>query len=364
MDRVNGLDWIDIGGGRRGFRDRNDTAGFPGTEITAAWLNAVQEELATIASLNGAALAAGDFAQVAVGIQSGALNYAAGAGGTATDLTAALYPPVLARKPGMKLRVLATYAPGAGGCSLKVDGLAADELTRPGGAPIQLGDWAAGQCLDIIDLGTRYELTTLGFTGLPSNGVAYIAAGSYPWTAPEGCTRVKASVGGAGGGGGACGIDGGASGGGGGGYGEGIYPVAPGNLYTITVGAGGLGGTLAGNGTNGGTSSFSTRISCTGGRFGYGISSGYQASNAAGGTSTDGFLNLQGARGSNALPAGPGWAGGAGGSCPRLAGTAPYSLGPAWVGGGPGCGGSAGGCFDGVARDGGNGAAGAVFLEW
>lgn len=45
MDRVNGADWVDIGGGRRGFRSQNAGAGVSGTEVTDAWLNAVQENL-------------------------------------------------------------------------------------------------------------------------------------------------------------------------------------------------------------------------------------------------------------------------------------------------------------------------------
>ena len=45
MDRVNGADFVDIGGGRRGFRSQNLGAGVSGTEVTDVWLNAVQENL-------------------------------------------------------------------------------------------------------------------------------------------------------------------------------------------------------------------------------------------------------------------------------------------------------------------------------
>jgi hypothetical protein len=45
MDRINGENWIDIGGGRRGFRKRNQAAGLYGTELAPAWFNALQEEL-------------------------------------------------------------------------------------------------------------------------------------------------------------------------------------------------------------------------------------------------------------------------------------------------------------------------------
>lgn len=48
MDRVNGADFIDIGGGRRGFVGEDLLIGIPGTEITDDWLNAVQEEILSV----------------------------------------------------------------------------------------------------------------------------------------------------------------------------------------------------------------------------------------------------------------------------------------------------------------------------
>lgn len=45
MDRVNGADFVDIGGGRRGFRSQNLGDGVAGTEVTAAFLNGAQESL-------------------------------------------------------------------------------------------------------------------------------------------------------------------------------------------------------------------------------------------------------------------------------------------------------------------------------
>nr|WP_278434128.1 DUF2793 domain-containing protein [Brucella anthropi] len=48
MDRVNGTDWVDIGGGRRGFRSQNAAAGIPGTEVTDKILNDVQEEICAV----------------------------------------------------------------------------------------------------------------------------------------------------------------------------------------------------------------------------------------------------------------------------------------------------------------------------
>ena len=48
MDRVNGLNWVNIsttpGVTRRGFRSKNKAAGLSGTEVTADHMNASQEE--------------------------------------------------------------------------------------------------------------------------------------------------------------------------------------------------------------------------------------------------------------------------------------------------------------------------------
>ena len=48
MDRVNGNNPVDIGGGRRGFQSQNAAAGVAGTEVTAKYLNDVQEEICMV----------------------------------------------------------------------------------------------------------------------------------------------------------------------------------------------------------------------------------------------------------------------------------------------------------------------------
>lgn len=68
MDRVNGLDWVDIGGGLRGFRSQNKLAGVTGTEVTAVWLNNAQEELLKVIEASGQVPDAGDPGQVWKGI--------------------------------------------------------------------------------------------------------------------------------------------------------------------------------------------------------------------------------------------------------------------------------------------------------
>lgn len=48
MDRVNGADFVDIGGGRRGFVGEDLPEGIAGTEVTDVWLNGVQEEVLAV----------------------------------------------------------------------------------------------------------------------------------------------------------------------------------------------------------------------------------------------------------------------------------------------------------------------------
>jgi len=136
MDRVNGEDWVDIGSGRRGFRGRDALAGLRGTEVTAAWLNEVQEELAFLAELNDAELGL-DRMQVARGIRSQALNYVV-AGGTPNALTAVLDPPISDYPNGMPLRVLIAST-NTGAATLNLD-----PILTPRGNPLARGDLPAG----------------------------------------------------------------------------------------------------------------------------------------------------------------------------------------------------------------------------
>ncbi len=70
MDRINGADTIDIGGGRRGFRDENLVAGAAGTEVTALWLNMVQEEILKVIVEAGFVPSAGDWTQLWQALQA------------------------------------------------------------------------------------------------------------------------------------------------------------------------------------------------------------------------------------------------------------------------------------------------------
>jgi hypothetical protein len=97
------------------------------------------------------------------------------------------------------------------------------------------------------------------------------------WTVPTGVTKCKVTVVGAGG----AFQDGNAAGGGGGTSIKLVTGLTPGGTVSVTVG-------LGVNGSTGGTSSFGSHCSATGGRYG---SVGY------GGTGTGGDLNMRGGSG-------------------------------------------------------------------
>ncbi|MCH4542770.1 DUF2793 domain-containing protein [Ochrobactrum sp. A-1] len=64
MERINGADTVDIGGGRRGFRSQNAQAGVSGTEVTDKFLNDVQEELCKVIEASGIVLDEGNQQQL------------------------------------------------------------------------------------------------------------------------------------------------------------------------------------------------------------------------------------------------------------------------------------------------------------
>jgi hypothetical protein len=64
MDRTSGADYIDIGGGKRGFRDQNRAAGIAGSVVGAAWLNGVQEEVAAVIESEAIVLSVADVTQL------------------------------------------------------------------------------------------------------------------------------------------------------------------------------------------------------------------------------------------------------------------------------------------------------------
>lgn len=218
----------------------------------------------------------------------------------------------------------------------------------------------------------------------------FTASGSF--TVPAGVTTIYLS-GCAAGGGGASGAtnNGGQSslvgggGGGGGGAGQSIikqaFTVTPGQVLTISIGAGGNGAqapTAGGgyNGNNGGNTSVSGLITLSGGTGGY--AGGVVTNNAAGGGGAGGYGGEgypAGASGSDGNYAGNGGAGassmfGGGGGGSRAVKSNPtdsHLLGQPAFGYGSGGGGSGGAYGTGsalVSYSAGNGAPGLMIVEW
>ena len=108
---------------------------------------------------------------------------------------------------------------------------------------------------------------TSGFGGIQ---YTQVFTASAVWLCPTGVTRVRATV--VGGGGGSAGDGGDTNWGGMAGYSIGVYTVVPGTSYSVTVGLGGRGGAnpyptpIPSDGA-GGTSSFSSFCSATGGSY-------------------------------------------------------------------------------------------------
>lgn len=122
-------------------------------------------------------------------------------------------------------------------------------------------------------------------------GSIIVLTESGSWTVPNGATKIRVRCWGGGS------STGPSIGGAGGGYGEDVFSVTPGTVYTVTIGAG---GTAAGNG---GTTSLGSLISASGG----------VASPTAGGTSSA-IINVTGGRGSANVGGAAGGGGGLGGT--------------------------------------------------
>lgn len=179
----------------------------------------------------------------------------------------------------------------------------------------------------------------------------FATPGTTYWTVPAGVHQLEVWMVGGGGGGGASGAIGGGAGGGAGGYGWMIININPGDVFPITIGAGGA---PSGSGTTqaqtGGSSSFGSFLTCYGGTGGMGGDVGSGTENAGGmgglvlaaqGINAAGFQGQWGNDGSMENKAGTGVGGsslfGPGGRASTTAG--------AGIPGGFGAGG--GGCYGG-----------------
>lgn len=174
----------------------------------------------------------------------------------------------------------------------------AGQLPIGNGAGYTLGTLTAGSNITITSGVGSIIIAALG-GGLQT---IQIFTSSGTWTKPAGITKILVKAIGGGGGGG--GVGGAANrvalGGGGasGGYGELFLDVTSIASRTVTIGAAGAGGVAGNNnGSAGGTTSFGTDLTCTGGAgginvFGTGVTLTTQTNTP--GSSTGGYLNVNG----------------------------------------------------------------------
>lgn len=175
MDRVNGLNWVDIGAGRRGFRGRNASIGLAGTEVTEKFLNDVQEEIAGLIERGHGGLDSGDQLQLLKAIRSGRLNFAE-AGGTANALVVTLDPVMAGHVVGMQLCVQMA-APNTGAVTLNEGGGVLPVQLR-GGANVAAGAWQAGDLVRMTCTGTAWSIDTVltpGFATLAETIAGLVA---------------------------------------------------------------------------------------------------------------------------------------------------------------------------------------------
>lgn len=152
MDRINGADTVDIGGGKRGFQDEDLLGPVTGTEVTALWLNMVQEEIAAVVEASGMELDPADWSQLLKALRSGKLSFAV-AGGTANALTIDL-PTAIDYTVGMKIRFMATLA-NTGAVTANVNGKGAKVVVKPDLSALMANHFSAGGIYELTYDGTR-----------------------------------------------------------------------------------------------------------------------------------------------------------------------------------------------------------------
>jgi hypothetical protein len=379
MDRINGANWIDIGAGRRGFRDRNLAAGQAGTTVTAAWANGVQEELVRAIELCGLTPAAANREQL---IQ--ALRRLAGGNTRAitgsTTLTADDAGIVLVSAASGALTVTLPAATAAGGRPMRFHLVRTDSTGNAVTIQRAGSDLIDGASSVSLPAGARQTLVCDGVSAWvclePQGGLRFgqtaVFAGSGgaagfsgSWTVPAGVFLVMIEAIGAGGGGGGSAAGSAGGGGGGGAFVRGWFRVQPGVALSIQAGTGGAAGGVSAAGSAG-TASFvtapagpvtGTLLTAGGGTGGAGATAGNVGAGGGGGAAAGGAMRIAGAAGQVGQLIGSAYRGGMGGSAP-FAGGVGY---PGSNGAIAGCGG--GGGWDNAVAPG-AGAGGIVVIAW
>lgn len=258
---------------------------------------------------------------------------------------------------------------------------AATALANIGGAPLVSPALTGTPTGPTAPQGTSTtQLATTAFVAAREPNMARFES-SGSWTCPAGVTTVYISGGGGGGGGGggngAAGTGASSSCGGGGGAGQCVLKtpltVVPGNVYAITIGAGGspgnggATGSLGTNGGDGGSTVFGSLLTLAGGGGGQaatnltvtgGIGGTYGGVDGGGGSTSSVIYSVGGAGGSSPFGTAPG--------ASRVANSSSGAAGRPGQGycSGGGGGGGIGGATSGTGSPGNAGLPGILILEW
>lgn len=335
-------------------RNFNQSTGDRGSWIDALGYQQMIDSLVATVLRSGLTESGTDHERVAKAIRSQRMNYIPTVTGSANALAVELYPQPedWAALTGVPFRALIA-ATNTAAVTFGVAGLAGTrDLRYPGDeSPMLPGELIAGAIRTFMYDGTRVQLIDAGSrvrAGVSFRGMQLITAGGGTWDpASKGLTvqdRILVLVWGSGGGGSS--IQG-SYGGGGGGGGLAIKSMnAPASPVAITVGAPGAGNNVGGPGGAGGTVSFGSHCSATGG-------GGGSAGPGAGGVGVGGDVNLSGGNGGDIIGPNVPWANG---------GAAPFMGGSQLAAGSNPIGSGGAATIEGPSAE--NGTAGAILIIW
>ena len=296
MDRITGANWVDIGGGRRGFRDRNLALAQAGTFHIAEHHNGLQEEIIRAIEIAGLAPSAANREQLIQAIRrlAGGNVRTINAGGvvlTADDAGVVLV------NAASSFGITLPAANAAGGHPIRITFARTDSsagvttLSRAGADTVEGATSIAlppGERLTLVSDGASGWRVLAAGTGALLGVQIFTASGTYtPSPGMRSC--IVHAVGGGGGGGGmsnGAGQTSPAGGGASGGYAAVRYSAAEiGASRAVTIGEAGAGGAAgANNGDAGGSTSLGALLTVPGGTGGAGSSGSGSSVLRAGGS--------------------------------------------------------------------------------
>jgi len=227
-------------------------------------------------------------------------DYAADAG--STDSYAITLTPAPSAYSTGQVFIFKANTANTGACTLNVNSLGAVSIKKEVTLDPATGDILANQVITVVYDGTNFQLISRP-SGTPTP-VVNVYTSTNTWSKSTGLKYVVVELVGGGGGGGGVhpSTDHGSGGGGGGGYSrKKIDAASLGATETVTIGAAGSGGSGDNDGTAGGTTSFGSHLSATGGGLGTkGASGGVNGTGGAAGSGTGGDVNIGGQAGEGA----------------------------------------------------------------